>query len=470
MKEHKNLQPDSEMMILGGLLLNPARLPDVQKELEPESFNQKRFRALYEAILKLAERGDPIEVPALVDVLSHNGGLEKVGGKDYIFDLANAVSTSASLDFHIQTVREAAFSRSFQVLLLKGLDSLKEGNPVEEALSLVASGIEELRERRKQTEGQYFNADDLLAKEYKAAWVIGKGILPVGGGLILAGESGIGKSILRTEIAIHLAMGWSLFELPVPQPRNVLIIQFENPEPTEQYRLKQMMTAFQIKSLPNIKFLNQANRFDLKAKKERQRALGLIKDSGANIIIWDPLSSLHEGNENDNIQMRTVLDTITEIDRKTGASSIVLHHWGKPNEDRAEEYRLRGATSIRDWADTVIQMTRKKHKNKILHYLTFTKIRNGPEHRPILIQADKEHFTHSVVEEDNLVNPEKVAETLYDLGGEVETQAKLKEALMEEMGCGDKTAKLAIKNAVNKTVKEFDTGAKSKGYYLIEGS
>ncbi|GAG47979.1 unnamed protein product, partial [marine sediment metagenome] len=30
---------------------------------------------------------------------------------------------------------------------------------------------------------------------------IGRGILPKGGGLIIAGESGVGKSILRLEIA-----------------------------------------------------------------------------------------------------------------------------------------------------------------------------------------------------------------------------------------------------------------------------
>ena len=45
--------------------------------------------------------------------------------------------------------------------------------------------------------------------------VIGKGILPKGGNLILVGESGVGKSMMTLEISIHMAMGWGLYDLPI---------------------------------------------------------------------------------------------------------------------------------------------------------------------------------------------------------------------------------------------------------------
>jgi RecA-family ATPase len=456
-------------VIIGSILLNPKCLDQVRKELTLEDFDLEKHRITYKTLMDIADQGKPLELSILINELGNNGGLAKAGGKDYLVKLFDGIATSASVPYHIKELKDIAAKRNLNLLLLKGQDAIKEGTPLLETITNVEEEIEELKEKYKPEERQYIEADDLLVTMFdKAGSVISKGILPAGGGLILAGESGVGKSILRTEIAIHLAMGWDLYGLPINEPRKVMIVQFENPQPTEQYRLKQMLKAFQIESLNGNLIYSKPIRFDLKLKGSRAEAHTLVKDSGADVIIWDPLSSLHQGNENDNIHMRTVLDTITEINRKANTSAIILHHWGKPQEGREEEYRLRGAISIKDWADTLIQMTRKKHKSKILHYLTFTKIRNGPEQRPILIHADKKYFTHDVIEEDTLANPQKVAEILENLGGQVETQAELKEAIIQEVGCSEKTAKNYIKNAVNKTIKEHDTGTKTKGYYVIE--
>jgi DNA primase catalytic core len=296
-------------------------------------------------------------------------------------------------------------------------------------------------------------ASILLAKEYpREQEIIGKGILPQGGGMILAGESGEGKSLVRTELAIHLVMGWDLWGMEIPTARRVFIFQFENTEATESYRLKKMLYGLGITNFPDrLSFSDTTIRLDFGKERDRAKAMEIIRESKAEVVIYDPLTSLHSINENDNVQMRKILDNITEINRNLGTTATIVHHFGKPTENSPTAHRTRGASSIRDWADTLLALTRKKHEQKILRLLEFIKVRNGPEPKPILLERN-ENFLHRATEEDILCPPEKVKAILEAQGGRVEGQAQLREAIIKETGCGDRRARDFISLAIERRV------------------
>jgi hypothetical protein len=303
----------------------------------------------------------------------------------------------------------------------------------------------------EQTPRRVIPASILLRKEYpREQEIIAHGILPKGGGLILAGESGEGKSLLRTELAIHLVMGWDLWGMEIPTARRVFIFQFENTEGSEAYRLKKMLQGLEITDFPdNLLYSDPTIRLDLGKDRDRGKAMEIIRESGAQVIIYDPLTSLHSVNENDNVQMRKILDNVTEINRKLGTTASIVHHFGKPTENSITAHRTRGASSIRDWADTLVALTRKKHEHKILRLLEFIKVRNGPEPKPILLERD-EHFLHHPTDDDVLCPPEKVKAILEALGGRVEGQKRLREAIIETTGCGDRRARDYINLAIER--------------------
>jgi len=324
-----------------------------------------------------------------------------------------------------------------------------------------------------QTDPQCFrivSANRLLTRQFSEQdEVIGGGILPNGAGLLIAGESGVGKSLFRTELAIHIAMGMDYLNLKIPKPRRVLIIQFENTERTEQYRLRRMLIGLGIDSFPDhLCFSSPTQRFDLKSKRDFQSALDLVTESNAEVIIWDPLTSLHSVNENDNVQIRGILDSITQINRKTNSTSIVIHHFGKPQEGVADAHRTRGGSSIRDWADTLITMTRKPHEDKTLINIGFAKVRNGPEPKKILLERDKSYFVHYLSEEDVLCSPSKVKTILLRMGGRVEQQKILIEAIMKETGCSERSAKSFINLAVEKGVIRATLNPQNKKLKIYE--
>lgn len=86
---------------------------------------------------------------------------------------------------------------------------------------------------------------------------------------------------------------------------------------------------------------------------------------GMDLIVFDPLASFivgKEGTENDNLQMRLVLDAMSLIAQSTGASCLVLAHQGKPSigqngkEIKRTKYATRGASGIEDAATNIFYM------------------------------------------------------------------------------------------------------------------
>ena len=91
----------------------------------------------------------------------------------------------------------------------------------------------------------------------------------------------------------------------------------------------------------------------------------LIKWSeGADLIVFDPLAAFVTGvdAENDNVQMRLVLDSMSLISQAVGASCIILAHQGKPMMDKfgqehnRKSYAIRGASAVEDAATNIFYM------------------------------------------------------------------------------------------------------------------
>ena len=166
---------------------------------------------------------------------------------------------------------------------------------------------------------------------------------------------------------------------PVPTARKTLIIQWENTWKTESVRLRRMLKGHNITHAPNnIIFSDPTLRVNLGLPGDVGKITKYIKDVQPEVVIYDPLSSMHRANENDNIQIRTILDTITHINRETNTAAIVIHHFGKPVDGVQTKWRTRGASSMLDWCDTMLAATDKSHPLRILRRIEFIKVRNGP--------------------------------------------------------------------------------------------
>lgn len=291
----------------------------------------------------------------------------------------------------------------------------------------------------------------LTADISKPEEIISKGIFPEASGLMLTGESGAGKSLLTLEIAIRLSKGMPIWEHDVSKPRQILFIQKENPDHTIKTRLRRICRGLGVQYPEKIFFADRKFRLNIGDARDLRKIKELIEKTRSEVVILDPLSSYHYEPENDNIKMRRVLDNLTDISGETGCAWIVVHHEGKPGDvNKLSKWRFRGATSIRDWADTMIGYIHKPNNEaKVMRILTFDKVRHGPEPANILLERD-ENFIHHIVEEDLAVPTSLIAEAFSELGGKAKSRAELYKIIAKYADVSRATIYRAIDNAENR--------------------
>lgn len=101
----------AEQSVIGSMLLDKNAIVKVVEKVQPDSFYRDAHRVIYEAILDLFDKGEPIDLITLTNALRRAGKLEDVGGSVYIADLLNSVPTAANVEYYAHIVSEKAILR-----------------------------------------------------------------------------------------------------------------------------------------------------------------------------------------------------------------------------------------------------------------------------------------------------------------------------------------------------------------------
>ncbi len=103
---------DAERAVLGAVLLEGREtLPRVIEVLRPSDFYTEAHRFMYEAMLRLFDRGEPVDVLTLTEELRRSDQLEFVGGPAALALLVEQASIAAHLHSYAQIVRDMAMLR-----------------------------------------------------------------------------------------------------------------------------------------------------------------------------------------------------------------------------------------------------------------------------------------------------------------------------------------------------------------------
>jgi len=101
----------AEQSVIGSMLLDKNAITRAVEILQPDSFYRDAHRFIYGAILDLFDRGEPIDLVTVTNVLRKSGKLDAVGGSVYVADLINSVPTSANIEYYAKIVEEKATLR-----------------------------------------------------------------------------------------------------------------------------------------------------------------------------------------------------------------------------------------------------------------------------------------------------------------------------------------------------------------------
>ncbi|MGZ4106352.1 MAG: replicative DNA helicase, partial [Tumebacillaceae bacterium] len=102
---------EAEQAVLGAILIEADALTTVTELLVPFDFYRKTHQMIYEAMLKVAESGEPVDLVTVTAELQDAGQIEEIGGVAYLANLANSVPTAANVDHYSALVREKSVMR-----------------------------------------------------------------------------------------------------------------------------------------------------------------------------------------------------------------------------------------------------------------------------------------------------------------------------------------------------------------------
>lgn len=103
---------DLEEVVLGAMMIDKKGVDEVIDILQPEAFYKQAHQYIYEAIVKLFESSDPIDLLTVSARLKTDGRLESVGGEYYLVSLTQKVASSAHIEFHSRIILQKYIQRS----------------------------------------------------------------------------------------------------------------------------------------------------------------------------------------------------------------------------------------------------------------------------------------------------------------------------------------------------------------------
>ena len=126
---------EAELSVLGAIFLDNGALDRVMALIEPGDFHAPRHTLVYQRMLALADRGEPIDPVTLSLELGRTDQLEAVGGMAYLGELADAAATAINIEHHATIVHESAEIRRL-VAVCRGIAEKAEGGDYDESARL----------------------------------------------------------------------------------------------------------------------------------------------------------------------------------------------------------------------------------------------------------------------------------------------------------------------------------------------
>jgi len=224
---------EAEQAIVGGILINNDALNQVVDILSGEDFYREAHTLIYEGMLTLYNRDDPVDVITLSQVLMEKSALDKVGGTEYLASLAEATATSAGIMYHAEIVKDLSTRRN----LIRQCSHISEvcfqpGNDTEDILDSAEQYIFEIGERN--IDQNFLQLDEVVKNSFKKIeTTTGSNITGISTGftdfdnlssglqhsdfIIIAGRPSMGKTALALNIALNAALvdkvGVAIFSL-----------------------------------------------------------------------------------------------------------------------------------------------------------------------------------------------------------------------------------------------------------------
>lgn len=157
---------ESEIALLACMMLDENAAESILETATPDDFYQERHRIIFKNMKQLKDRGRAIDLVTVSSRLTDNNELDKVGGIDYLTEIASNLPNAANADKYLEIIKEKSILRE----LIKAGTNITElaFNVVEDTDSLITKAQDitsDLGEGTKRKSIEYIT--DVLERHQK---------------------------------------------------------------------------------------------------------------------------------------------------------------------------------------------------------------------------------------------------------------------------------------------------------------
>src|SRR5919108_2908038 len=156
---------EAECCVLGSMLRDNGVIGDVLQIVREENFYLDAHQKIFKAIITLYDRGHPVDLVMMAELLKEQKQIEDVGGYSYLGELWDAAPTAANAEYYARIVRDKAIVRhlihaSTEILR----DAYDQAQPADELLEGAERKILDIAQMG--ITGQTYTLDQALKEAY----------------------------------------------------------------------------------------------------------------------------------------------------------------------------------------------------------------------------------------------------------------------------------------------------------------
>lgn len=102
---------EAEQSVLGAMILDKEAINTAIEIIRPNDFYKEANKEIFESILILFNKNEPVDLITLSEELKRRGTLENTGGVTYLANLSSGVATTANTKYYCKIVEEKAILR-----------------------------------------------------------------------------------------------------------------------------------------------------------------------------------------------------------------------------------------------------------------------------------------------------------------------------------------------------------------------
>jgi replicative DNA helicase len=102
---------DAEKALLGSILIKSDSLYEVLETINPESFYSDKHKIIFQSIIDLSDKNEPVDLLTLSSDLANKKLLESIGGESYIAELSSSAPSAANIEYYGKIVADKSIKR-----------------------------------------------------------------------------------------------------------------------------------------------------------------------------------------------------------------------------------------------------------------------------------------------------------------------------------------------------------------------